>query len=85
MCKRSIPEPVSACQEENPELLNCLAGQPLREAALGRNIQVVRTLLETEGILLNLQGQSGLVLDFSSDDSLYRQAWAHSAAHRDCQ
>ena len=72
MCARSIPEAVSACLEENPELLNCLAGQPLREAALGRNIQVVRTLLQTPGIQVNLPSKSELVQDLSFDYFPYR-------------
>ena len=57
LCKRSITEEVAACLMDNPDLLNCLAGQTLREAVLGRNREVVDLLQGMEGILVNSAGK----------------------------
>ena len=48
------------------------SGTALREAALGKNIQVVRTLLQTPGIQVNLPSKSELVQDLSFDYFPYR-------------
>jgi len=60
LCKRSITDEVAACLRDNPDLLNCLAGLPLREAVLGRNREVVHLLLGMEGILVNSAAPTGL-------------------------
>ena len=46
---------VGKCLDHNPDLLNCLGGQPLREAA-GRNVEGLEALLDRSGILVNLTG-----------------------------
>ena len=57
LCKRSSTEEVAACLRDNPDLLNCIGGQPLKEAVLGRNREVLVMLLGMEGILVNLQSK----------------------------
>merc|ERR1719357_1696215 len=60
LCKKSTGDKIAKYLEYNRDLLNCLDGLPLREAARGGNIEVVDTLLGTSGILVNLQNVHGL-------------------------
>ena len=59
-CKRGEAELVAKYLEHTPGLLNCLEGEPLRQATLGRNITVVEMLLAKAGILVNLSGELGI-------------------------
>merc|ERR1712013_79965 len=54
LCKKSSGNKIAKYLEYNKALLNCLDGLPLREAARCGNIEVVTTLLGTNGILVNL-------------------------------
>jgi len=77
LCKKSTGEKIARYLEHNRELLNCLDGRPLREAARAGNIEVVDTLLGASGILVNLQSEHGLTaLHFATtiDDAEIVQA-----------
>merc|ERR1712106_1192655 len=54
LCKRSSADEVAAYLRHHPGLLNCLSGQPLRDAVQFRNREVVDMLLRTKGILPDL-------------------------------
>ena len=60
LCKKSPGDKIAKYLEYNRDLLNCLDGLPLREAARGGNIEVVDKLLGTSGILVNLQSKKYL-------------------------
>ena len=41
----------------NPDLLNCLDGEPIRQSALGRNIPVIEVLMRNQDLEINLRGE----------------------------
>ena len=57
LCKKSTGDKIAKYLEHNRDLLNCLDGLPLREAALNENIEVVDKLLGISGILVYLQSK----------------------------
>ena len=57
MCRESEPDDVCKCLEYNPDLLNCMSGQPLREAVIGENLPVMDTLMNQRGIEVNLKSE----------------------------
>ena len=56
-CKRGPAGEVSSQLSHHPELLNCLGGKPLKDAALGRNMEVLEVLMGFKELQLNLRGQ----------------------------
>ena len=62
MCRVSEPDDVCKCLEYNPGLLNCMSGQPLREAVTGENLPVMDTLMNRKGIDVNLKSELILML-----------------------
>jgi len=58
LCKKGAAEKVSTQLSHNPEYLNCLGGAPLKEAALGRNIEVVEVLMGFEKLKVNIKDQN---------------------------
>ena len=64
LCKRGEADLVAKYLEHTPGLLNCLEGEPLRQATLGRNIVVVEMLLARDGILVNLMGELSIDIPF---------------------
>ena len=57
MCRVSEPDKVRKCLEYNPGLLNCMSGQPLREAVKDENLPVMETLMNQRGIDVNLKSE----------------------------
>ena len=57
MCRVSEPDKVRKCLDYNPDLLNCMSGQPLREAVKEENLPVMDTLMNQRGIDVNLKSE----------------------------
>ena len=57
-CKKGNKDVVAKSLEINPGLLNCLQGEPLRQAVLGRNMAVIETLMANMELDINLPGES---------------------------
>jgi hypothetical protein len=57
LCRAGGPDKVSKCLEHNPQLLNCMAGQPLREAVKGRNLPMIDTLIDRKDLKVNLKSE----------------------------
>ena len=57
LCKRSSADELAPYLRHQPALLNCQSGQPLREAVLCKNREVVDLLLGMEGLKVNSAGK----------------------------
>ena len=55
-CKKGMGAEVLQSLVDNPDLLNCEGGAPLRMAAMGRNLGVLEVLMEEKELKVNLTG-----------------------------
>ena len=56
MCKKGKKAEVGIYLDQNPGLINCLNGEPLRLAAQGNNISVLRMLVGIKDVQVNMKG-----------------------------
>ena len=59
ICKKGESADIISCLEHNSDLLNCLNGEPLRQAVLNNNIEGMKALMNQTGLKMNLKNKNG--------------------------